>query len=114
MERQNRMRIEAIESRLGAVAGALKARPKQRPSALSRVEIWLGIAVSLVTLGNTYGLFAVLPYRVAQTERRMDSLAEEFKQAQTSAQSQRELLVRIDERLKQVQSALERQQRQTQ
>jgi hypothetical protein len=62
---------------------------------IERVGIVVGIVAALTAL---FGAFAVLPHRVAATERRVDTMEVEMKSA-------RELLVRIDENVKALKEA---------
>lgn len=73
---------------------------------LNKVEIVLGVVVAIISLWNAYATLAILPYRVAEAEKQMRDLRSEVQSIQSDNMDQRELLIRIDERLKTVQAAL--------
>ena len=73
---------------------------------LNKVEIALGVVVAIISIWNAYATMAVLPYRVAEAEKQMRELRSEVQSIQSDSMDQRELLIRIDERLKTVQAAL--------
>ncbi len=73
---------------------------------LNKVEVALGVVVAVISLWNAYATMAILPYRVAEAEKQMRDLRSEVQSIQSDNTDQRELLIRIDERLKTVQAAL--------
>jgi hypothetical protein len=74
---------------------------------LNKFEVILGIIVALVTLGNTYGIISVMPYRLTQVEKANAILQTQFEDLKKENASNKELLIRIDERLKIVQEQLQ-------
>lgn len=84
---------------------------------LNKIEVVVGIAIACITLMNTYASLAVLPYRVHELEKQNADLRlliekqsikteAEVKSVRERSESQHELLIRMDERLKTVQGAL--------
>jgi hypothetical protein len=67
---------------------------------LNKIEVLIGILVALITLGNTYGIIAVMPYRLAQVEKQNGVIQAQFDDLKKENNSNKELLIRIDERLK--------------
>lgn len=78
----------------------------QRILSLSKLELAIGIAGGLLTLGTAYASFAVIPYRLTQAENAISQLQSQQESVRRENQDTKELLIRIDERLKTVQSAL--------
>lgn len=83
--------------------------PKARDSGdvrlnLTRAGVVIGVAAALLALA---GAWLVLPYRVEQTEKFLDVLElkveRRFEANEAEARQQREILIRIDEGVKQLQ-----------
>lgn len=73
---------------------------------LNRIEVVLGVIVALMSLVGAIGSWMVLPYRMTQAEGSMKELRQEVANLKIDTNTNRELLIRIDERLRQVQRAL--------
>lgn len=93
------------------------AKRQEHLISLNKLEMVLGCLVALISLVGCIGSWYVLPYRVSQVELEQKNVAVrlETSQRQTEAKMEemkrnadmtRELLIRIDERLRQVQVAL--------
>lgn len=72
----------------------------------NKIEAFLGAVAAAVAIFSAVGAWWILPYRVQATEKRVVELSAELDALQAQANANRELLVRIDERLQAVQRAL--------
>lgn len=73
---------------------------------LNQLEVFLGTLVALVTIANSIGSWYVLPYRLSEAEKSIARVQGELESVKISNLTDRELLVRMDERLRTVQRAL--------
>ncbi len=84
---------------------------------LNKLEVLLGCAVAIIGLVGCLGSWYVLPYRLSQVELEQKAAAaklevtqhetqQKIESIQRNADANKELLIRIDERLRQVQIAL--------
>lgn len=85
-----------------------KAMRDERLIHLNRLEVGLGCCVALIAIASAIGTWYVLPYRVSQLESKSVGIQIQIDSMQKDSQVQKELLIRIDERLKQVQQTLDR------
>lgn len=79
---------------------------EQRIINLNKVEVIIGIIISVATLLGLYNSYVILPYRVEQLERSAIEMRAEIRFLRDENRDINETLVRIDERLKTVQRAL--------
>ena len=75
---------------------------------MSKLELWLAVIISVVTIATAYNVVATIPYRQAEMEKKIAILQAQIDNMQKDYQSQRELLVRIDERLKILQTTVDK------
>jgi len=73
---------------------------------LNRIELILGVFVAIIAICGAVGSWFVLPYRVGQLEKSFGEMREEISTVRYNGDQNRELLIRMDERLKSVQRAL--------
>lgn len=60
----------------------------------------VSIAVGLVSIAGAVGAWAVLPYRVERLEDDQKAIKLEYKDVSDEQRAQREILIRIEERIK--------------
>ena len=68
---------------------------------LNKIEIALGLIVSAVSLIGCFGSWYVMPYRVTQVELKQAALENKLDAMQRSGEATREIVIRIDERIRQ-------------
>lgn len=73
---------------------------------LNQLEVFLGVIVAVITIATAVGTYYILPYRVSELEKALAQTQGEMRVLREASIIDRELLVRIDERLRQVQRAL--------
>lgn len=73
---------------------------------LNEIEVLLGIIVAVIAIAACFGSWYVLPYRVGELEKAVNSIKSDITNVQKDSNQNRELLIRIDERLMAVQRAL--------
>lgn len=75
---------------------------------LNKLEVGLGCVVAIIAIAGAVGTWYILPYRVTELEKNQAVLKVQIDAMQKESQNQRELLIRIDERLQLMQKTLER------
>jgi cell division protein FtsB len=95
----------------------LMEKGNSRLLTLNKVEAAIGVGVLCCTLLSGYSSLKLLPYKVEQLEKKNEQLAQkmeaqavefraELKAVKDGFESQKELIIRMDERLKTIQGAL--------
>lgn len=73
---------------------------------LNKIEVFVGIVVGIVSVAGVLAGYWILPYRVNAAEMNAVKLEARIEAVEKSQALNRELLVRIDERLRSVQERL--------
>lgn len=75
---------------------------------MTRIALGLAALVSVLTLATSYNVVAVIPYKIVELEKKDTTLLSQIEALQKNYQQNRELLVRIDERLAILQGSVEK------
>lgn len=73
---------------------------------LNKIEVFLGVVVACIAVLSALGAWYILPYRLDRAEEGLAELRAELQTVKRNSEETRELLVRIDERLKLIQQNL--------
>jgi len=80
---------------------------------LNKIEAGIGIVGGIITLLTAYAVVSVIPYRVSQLENEVKATNLRISAVEKDREKDHELLIRIDERLNQMQLTLKESIKQT-
>ena len=80
---------------------------------LMKVEVFLACAISIIALGGAIGSWVILPYRVSAVEAENKAAQVKLDSIEKRQTSDRELLIRLDERSQKMQDQITRIERAT-
>lgn len=73
---------------------------KEKGRGLKMVQVAIGIIAGAAGIAGAFKAWAVLPYRIERLEDDQRSIKQEYRDVSAEQRAQREILIRIEERIK--------------
>lgn len=78
----------------------MTAEPRHGKNFVKTIGVVGGIITALIAVGGAAKAWVILPYRIDQHETDIKSIRQEYRDVSAEQRAQREILIRIEERLK--------------